>query len=474
MANNRKKRIKGIKNRWIFNSLGVVILVLIFAIGAFSVSISDYYYSNIRTSLIQRAQSTSKFFNSYLNLSYSSYYTSAYRYAEAYEEKNKLELQFINSSGRIEVSTSGSKAGYQPRTDDLTGALETGEVTSWVGRDPETGERVMAVSSPLRFSNNQVVGAVRYVTSLRLVDRQVFLMLFGALAIGGIVIFFVIMSNMFFFFFFVVPVQEINEIAKKIAKGSYGIVIDKEFDDEIGELCDTINNMSMEISNAEKVKNEFISSVSHELRTPLTAISGWGETILYMDDPEEMKKGVNVMMKEAKRLTKLVEELLEFTMMDSGRMKLRMETVDIAAEFEEVVFVYMETLKKLGIKLEYNCEDDIPEITGDRERLKQVFFNILDNAAKHGGDGEKIIVDMRAEDGYVIISVQDFGAGIPAEDLPYVKQKFYKGASSARGSGIGLAVADEIVSLHDGSLDIESEVGKGTKVIIKIPQAMGK
>ena len=223
-------RIRGIKNRWIFNSLGIVVLVLLLAIGAFSVSVSDYYYCNMRTSLMQRAQSTSKFFNSYLNSSYSSYYTSAYRYAETYEEKNNLELQFVNSPGRLEVSTSGAKAGFRPGTDDLVGALKNGEMTSWVGRDPETGERIMAVSSPLKSSNNQVVGAVRYVTSLRLVDRQVFLMLFGALAIGGVVILFVILSSMFFIRSIVAPVQEINDIAKRIAKGSYGIKIEKEFD----------------------------------------------------------------------------------------------------------------------------------------------------------------------------------------------------------------------------------------------------
>jgi signal transduction histidine kinase len=209
--------------------------------------------------------------------------------------------------------------------------------------------------------------------------------------------------------------------------------------------------------------------VSHELRTPLTAISGWGETILYMDEPEEMKKGVSVMMKESKRLIKLVEELLEFTMMDSGRMKMNMDRIDIASVFEEVVFMYMDNLKKEGIALNYTFEEDVPEITGDSERLKQVFFNILDNAAKHGGTGEKIDASISYDKEWVIIKIRDYGPGIPADDLSFVKQKFYKGSSQARGSGIGLAVSNEIVHLHDGQLIIEYAEGKGAVVTIKLP-----
>ena len=223
----------------------------------------------------------------------------------------------------------------------------------------------MGVSAPL-LSNNQVIGAVRYVTSLKLIDRQVFILILFAFSVGLLIILLVILSNLYFVRSIVNPVREMNKIAKLIAAGSYGVTIDKEFNDEIGELCDTINNLSLEIRNAEKMKNDFVSSVSHEIRTPLTAISGWGETLLYMDDPVEMKKGVEIIMKEAKRLMKLVEDLLEFTMLDSGRIKMRMERIDISTDFEEVVYMYMDSLRKEGIVLNYSLEDDIPEITGDR------------------------------------------------------------------------------------------------------------
>ncbi len=468
MISSANRRI-GIKNRWIINSLGVVVLILVFVIAVFSVYISNYYYENVLTTIEQRAKSTSKFFNSYLNLSFSEYYTGAYRYVEGFEEKNKLELQFLDTAGHVEVSSQGIVAGVTPGTPDILGAVKSGKTTRWIGINPGTGERVVSVSSPLFFSNNQVVGAVRYVSSLSLVDRQVFTMILIAFSIGVMIIAFVVMSNLFFIRSIVEPVRKINEFTKKIAAGRFGAQIDTEFNDEIGELSETINKMSVEIMNAEKMKSDFISSISHELRTPLTAIFGWGETVLYMDNPEEMKKGVTIMMKESKRLSKLVEELLEFSMMDSGRLKLRMERIDIASEFEEVVFLYMDNLKREGIALNYTFDDDIPFITGDRERLKQVFFNILDNSAKHGGSGERIDASITSSQKYVIIRVRDYGPGIPYDDLAYVKQKFYKGSSQSRGSGIGLALANEIIQHHDGELTIENADGGGTAVTILIP-----
>jgi signal transduction histidine kinase len=340
-----------------------------------------------------------------------------------------------------------------------------------MGTDLATGERVMSVSSPLLFSDNQVIGVMRYVTSLEKVNRQILYSIGFALGVAFLVMAIVIVSNLYFIRSIVVPVQELNEIAKKIAAGSYGDRLEKHFNDEIGELCDAINNMSSEISAAERIKTEFISSVSHELRTPLTAIAGWSETLLSgdIDDPPEIRKGIRIILNEARRLSKLVEELLEFTRMEGGRFTLQMEEADVLPEFEEAVFMYMETLKKDGITLEYSAADDIPNIVCDRARLRQVFLNILDNAAKHGGSGKRIDASIRTDSRFITIAVRDYGAGIPPEELPRVKLKFYKGSSKMRGSGIGLAVSDEIVRLHGGTLDIESKVGEGTTVTIRLP-----
>ena len=142
----------------------------------------------------------------------------------------------------------------------------------------------------------------------------------------------------------------------------------------------------------------------------------------------------------------------------------------ILAEFEDTVFMYGNRLKQEGICLHYDgCDEEIPEIPCDVARMRQVFLNILDNAAKHGGSGKRIAVHLSQQEGEYVITIRDFGPGIPEAELPYVKQKFYKGSSKARGSGIGLAVCDEIVQRHGGRLDIANAEGGGTVVTVYLP-----
>jgi len=142
---------------------------------------------------------------------------------------------------------------------------------------------------------------------------------------------------------------------------------------------------------------------------------------------------------------------------------------DVLAELEDAIFTYREIFSREGIELRYECADDLPPIIADGERMKQVFCNVLDNAPKRGGGGKRIGVSVAAENGSMVIRVRDFGPGIPVEELPYVKQKFYKGSSKARGSGIGLAVCDEIMRLHNGTFDIANAPGGGAVVTMTLP-----
>jgi len=175
-------------------------------------------------------------------------------------------------------------------------------------------------------------------------------------------------------------------------------------------------------------------------------------------------------MSEARRLTNMVEELLEFSRIEDGRFTLSVEPLDLKAELEDAVYTYKEFFRKEGIELTYRDgeEESIP-ITGDPERLRQVFCNLLDNAAKHGGAGKRIDVSLRQDALEAVIHIRDYGPGIPPDELPFIKNKFYKGSSKARGSGIGLAVCEEIISRHEGSLTISNAAGGGCLVSIRIP-----
>lgn len=153
-------------------------------------------------------------------------------------------------------------------------------------------------------------------------------------------------------------------------------------------------------------------------------------------------------------------------------MTLNVEPTDIRSEYEDTVFMYGSRLSQEGIDLIYlENDDDIPEIPCDPQRLRQVFLNILDNAAKHGGEGKRIETDMHFEQEHVVVRIRDFGPGIPEDEIPLVKKKFYKGSSKARGTGIGLAVCDEIVQMHGGELTLENAPGGGTLVTVSLPAA---
>ena len=151
-------------------------------------------------------------------------------------------------------------------------------------------------------------------------------------------------------------------------------------------------------------------------------------------------------------------------------MTLNVEIADIRSEFEDTIYMYGNRMPQDGIELEYqDNDDDIPEIPCDPKRMRQVFLNVLDNAAKHGGDGKRIEASIHAEKESVVVRIRDYGPGIPEDEIPLVKKKFYKGSSKARGSGIGLAVSDEIVQMHGGSLTLENAQGGGTLVTISLP-----
>ena len=412
MPDNRKGfasalHIRGLRQRWMFSAVLPILLLLVLAVALFSVGVQEYYYNAMRSGLESRARIAAETFTGYGVKSYSEYYRLASYSAETFEEKDTIELQFINTNGRVQVSSYGLTAGTLPGTSDVDSAIG-GKMASFQGRDPQTGENILAVSYPL-FFNSRVVGVLRYVTSLREAQHRVLVESLLASAAALVCMALIAASNAIFINNVVQPVAVVSDAARRISGGSYGIMIENHYRDELGELVDNINDMSLKISQAEKIQQDFT---------------------------------------------------------------LRVESVDLASELEDAVYTYFELFRQEGIEVSYKGPDeDVPPIVADSERMKQVFCNVLDNAAKHGGAGKRIDVSAACEDGKFVIRVRDYGPGIPEEELPFVKQKFYQGSSKARGSGIGLAVCDEIVRLHGGTFDIANAEGGGAVVTISLPMS---
>ena len=472
MAKLHIKRIEGfgaLTKRWLFRSAVLtvaILLVICFVCGFF---VRNYYYDTVYNKLRSYSSGiVTNYFNSYTTDA--EFAAGAVDFVSEFSEKSSAEVWVIDKSGKVIVSSSGFGISY-PEMPDYYEALNSKDeslFTSWEGKI-ESGEKIMAVTTLIKDDNSAVRGAVRYITSLDAVDSQLITVYCMIGFVFLIIALIVLISGFIFVSSIVKPIKEINETTKLIAGGNMDARIDHYlYKDEIGELCDSINNMAAEISTADRLKNDFISTVSHELRTPLTAIKGWGETILQVSDtdPALTQRGMNVIIDEATRLSGIVEELLDFSRIQNGALSLRIEKMDILAELDETVFAFKDRATREGVDLVYNAPDLPAPMDGDADRIKQVFVNILDNALKYTKQGGKINVTADVADDKIKITISDTGCGISAEDLPHVKEKFYKTNMTVHGSGIGLAVADEIVKLHKGTLDIDSVLGEGTTVTL--------
>ncbi len=464
-------KIKGLRRRWFVNTFGVIATLGLACVLIVSALFAWFSYSGMEKQMRSIAKETDSYIATQNAESAESLFEICIEYTASFGEKEGIALQFLDANGNVATSSHVALAEQSLLTADVAEAMEKKKSSLYIGADSDSERRILALSSPALFGDDQLVGIFRYVLPTTAMDLQIGYIAIISLLTLVLVATVVLITSNYHIRSILVPLGEIIEKAKKITSGSYGIQIETKFDDEIGELADTINEMSIQINQNEKMQSEFISSLSHELRTPLTAITGWSETLLSSNDlTGDTRRGMKIIHREAGRLTEMVLELLDFTRIQDGRMTLNMELVDIRSEFEDVIYMYGSRLAQDGIQVKYLDSDvQMPEISCDPMRLRQVFLNILDNAAKHGSEGKQIETAINYTDNTVIVTIRDHGPGIPEDELPLVKKKFYKGSSKARGSGIGLAVCDEIVEMHGGSLTLENAADGGTLVTVELP-----
>lgn len=460
---------KSITKRWMVNNLGVVVLALLVIELVVIYAVQSYFYSSAKQYLVSKLNAVTSMLSIHSQDSSSSFSAEMRSLLETFNEKDKIELMAINSKGRVVLTSSGFSPDEDSPMPDYEDAMTSGS-GDWTGR-LTGGEKILAVSMPISSFNSEY-SAVRMVTSLTEIDNAIKGYILATTAISSLIMLIIISTGLLFAGSIVRPIRQISGIASQFAMGDFSVRIDNSNDDEIGELCTAINHMADELSTAEAMKNEFISSVSHELRTPLTAIKGWAETLMVDggESPETMRKGVGVIVNETERLSQMVEELLDFSRMQNGRFTMQKSNMDILAELGDAVLIYSEKAKRENKTIIYDEPEMLPVVFGDKNRIRQVFINVIDNAIKYSSEGDTITIKAQEKDNRIIVSVKDTGVGIKESDLSKVKTKFYKANHTRRGSGIGLAVADEIMSMHEGTLDITSEgEGKGTTVTITLP-----
>ncbi|WP_062552065.1 sensor histidine kinase [Peptoniphilus phoceensis] len=452
----------------------IIILITISIIDIFLLfAFSFYYYNNISKELVSRMELSLEIYKR--DYSDKSLEDLIYEDNDILFSNTNAEVQILDKEGNLLLDSIGRLASNPIRTSDVL-AAEKGEIKSWRGEDSQTGESIMSVSGPIKNNSGETMGYLRFISSLEEANSAILKAVISLLIFTLFVALVTTMFSLLIAKSIVRPILELTEVANTMLKGNYEEKAKVFEDDEIGELAKTLNAMSDEIINKDRIKNDFISSISHELRTPLTSIKGWAVVLkdAKEDEKDLIEDGLNIIENEADRLAKMVEELLDFSRYISGRITLDKEVFDITQTCLDISKQMKPRAKSNNIELITELPKESILINADENRIKQLLINLLDNAIKFTSDKGWVKFQMLEENNFVQIMVSDNGMGMTKEELAHVKEKFYKGKHSKSHSGIGLSISDEITKLHNGNLEIFSEENIGTTVKVSLPIELNK
>lgn len=272
------------------------------------------------------------------------------------------------------------------------------------------------------------------------------------------------------------PLLQMEDAARRMAKGDLDVKVDVLTNDETGSLARTINELGEELKRYRETRSEFFANISHELRTPITYLEGYSQVLAdgLIDSEEDKVKYLQIIQQEARRMKVLVEDLFELSKMEEGRLSIHKEWMNLSEALLHVLNKVSPRITEKGLILEQHVLLDAPFILGDGNRIEQIFFNLLDNAIRYTAQGT-IKVIMYIDGLYVATEISDTGAGIPSEELAYIFERFYRVEKSRSrefgGTGLGLAIVKRLMELHDGQIEISSEINRGTTFIIRFPIA---
>lgn len=461
--------LEGLRKRVIkYYFIMIIITVALFE-GLFMFYLQNYYYNSAKQSLISQANYT---IDIYEGIGMES--TSFEDKVSNIFEKGKLNsntnfsIEFIDKNKNVILDKYGIKTNEKYEYEDVNRALRgSSNLTPYTYNIVGTNEHVMSISVPLRV-NNQIEGAVRYSVSLKNIDNTIFKLICFFIIAGAIILIIALLLSLRFAESLIKPLKNLKQFANELAQGNYNIKLKKEqlHDDEIADLVRTFEHMAVEIDKSRKLKEEFISSVSHELRTPLTSIKGWSETLAYEGiGKEELDLGLGIIQDETERMISLVEDLLDFSRLSSDRIRLQIDMVDVTKLAKGVVtqLAVKANEKNITLLTEFKT-DNIFDIQGDKNRLRQVLINLVQNAIKFTAEGGYVVVIVSQGEEFTTFTVTDNGVGIKKENLTKVLDKFFQEDYNKSGSGLGLAISNEIVKLHGGKMIIDSEKGVGTTI----------
>lgn len=462
-------------NSIIFSIMKIIMIFVTLVVVGFEIfsyrSITNYYESALVGAMLNQAKYNQVLYSNYL---------SRYDLSEivigdknSFYRNNVSQVQILDNSSNVLFDSLGSsKIGTKIKSTDVINANK-GEYSYQKIINKKTGEEVIALSYPLS-DNQKQIGIIRLISSTAKVKENVNNQMIIFLFFGFTIFLFALVVSFYASKRWIVPIKNLTKVGEKLAQGDFKVKASEDGKNEISELGQTLNYMSENIVKREDMKNEFISSVSHELRTPLTSIKGWAITLQAKEiqkNEDMLNQGLTIIENEGERLSLMVEDLLNFSRLSSTSFQYEKEDLNIVEIAKEV---YQQLYpRSLNEKINFDFKTAYEEIivNCDKNRMKEVFINIIDNAMKFTPKDGHIDIFISKEDENVNIEVKDNGEGIKEDEISFVSSKFFKGSSSKSQTGLGLSICEEIVKAHDGKLVIKSKYTVGTSVIVVLPRA---
>lgn len=447
----------------------VFVVLLIFEIFAYN-NIMSYNESSLVGAMLNQAR--------YNQVLYSNNLTR-YNLSEiiigdknSFYRNNIAQVQILDNSATVLFDSLASKQiGTKIVTTDVQKAKD-GQYAYQKNYNSNTKQETISLSYPIT-DNQKQIGILRLTSSMDKVHDIVNKQMRVYLIFGLLTLVFTFFVSVYASERLIYPIKSLTKIGEKLAAGDFKAKADESGNNEISELASTLNFMSENIIKREDMKNEFISSVSHELRTPLTSIKGWAITLQSKDiqkNEDMLNQGLTIIENEGERLSIMVEDLLDFSRLSSSNFEYHKENLNIVNLVKEVHTQLYPRAVNDKINFSFLSSYDELMINADKNRMKEVFINIIDNAIKFTPENGDIDVIITTDNKDIKITVKDTGEGIKEDEIAFVASKFYKGSSSKSQTGLGLSICEEIVKAHKGKLIIKSKYTEGTSVTVILPR----
>jgi signal transduction histidine kinase len=405
------------------------------------------------------------------------------RKIENLAEKLDLRITVIDMQGKVLGDSEKAPSLMENHKDrlEITEAVEKGFGQST--RFSDTLNYDMKYVAVRVDNSGNTLGVVRFALPLSEVQLRIQL-IYRVLLLGAVVAVVIAFTVAYFLSRSITfPISRMQEVARRIAKGDFSEKVNIKSKDELGKLAKSLNIMAAELQQKmenlkqmDRVRTDFVANVSHELKTPLTLIKGYIETLQgrAINDTEKASKFILIIKEHASRLENIIEDLLSLSELELSKDCLNKTEFDMKKLIGEVTLGFGYAIDAKRQTLSVNHQGDDFRIKADRDKIEQVIVNLIDNAVKYTNETGQINISILGKQNEIILVIQDSGVGIPREDIDRVFERFYR-VDKARsrelgGTGLGLGIAKHIVLAHNGQISIESEINKGTKVLVRLPK----